>query len=106
MNPSPRRWNRTTQILISYGFEARTPAHWRSSGQGGIEPLRFSSATDLKPAHQTTGSHLGETRCLLSGIYTGISAANIKSGRLNYLQVSPFVVDAVTDISFLRHFMC
>ncbi|GIY19878.1 hypothetical protein CEXT_604461 [Caerostris extrusa] len=32
MPSSPRRWNRTTQVLISYGFEARTPDHWRSSG--------------------------------------------------------------------------
>ncbi|GIY90801.1 hypothetical protein CDAR_373111 [Caerostris darwini] len=28
----PRRWIRSTLILISYGVEARTPDHWRSSG--------------------------------------------------------------------------
>ncbi|GIY19876.1 hypothetical protein CEXT_604451 [Caerostris extrusa] len=28
---SPIRWNRTTLILISYGFEACTPDHWLSS---------------------------------------------------------------------------
>ncbi|GIZ01162.1 hypothetical protein CEXT_354361 [Caerostris extrusa] len=33
MTPSPRRWNRTTLISIRYGFEARTPDHWRSSGR-------------------------------------------------------------------------
>ncbi|GIY19884.1 hypothetical protein CEXT_604491 [Caerostris extrusa] len=33
MTPSPRRWNRTTLILISYGFDARPPDHWRSSGR-------------------------------------------------------------------------
>ncbi|GIY19535.1 hypothetical protein CDAR_21641 [Caerostris darwini] len=31
MTPSPRSWNRTTQTLICYEFEARTPDHWRSS---------------------------------------------------------------------------
>ncbi|GIY90793.1 hypothetical protein CDAR_373071 [Caerostris darwini] len=33
MTPSPRRWNRTTLTLISYGVEARTPDLWRSSGR-------------------------------------------------------------------------
>ncbi|GIZ01176.1 hypothetical protein CEXT_354431 [Caerostris extrusa] len=33
MTKLPRRWNRTTLNLVSYGFEARTPDHWRSSGR-------------------------------------------------------------------------
>ncbi|GFW90253.1 transposable element Tcb1 transposase [Trichonephila clavipes] len=32
----PRRWNRTTLTLISYGFEARTPDHRCPSG---LQPL-------------------------------------------------------------------
>ncbi|GIY19880.1 hypothetical protein CEXT_604471 [Caerostris extrusa] len=55
--------------------------------EGGIEPLRLSSATGLKPAHQTTGAQLGDTRCLLSGICTAIFLASVKSGRVNYLRM-------------------
>ncbi|GIZ01156.1 hypothetical protein CEXT_354331 [Caerostris extrusa] len=60
--------------------------------EGGVEPLRFSSATGLKAAHQTTGAHLGIRICAMPGMYTGISEASVKSGRLNYLQASPFTV--------------
>ncbi|GIY19538.1 hypothetical protein CDAR_606081 [Caerostris darwini] len=74
--------------------------------QGAIGPLGISSATGLKPAHQTTGAHLGDTTSWLSGIYTAISARSVKSGRLNYLQASPFAVDVITGISFLNPFMC
>ncbi|GIY90795.1 hypothetical protein CDAR_373081 [Caerostris darwini] len=77
--------------------------------EGGIEPLRLSSATDFKPAHQTTGAHLGETTCLLSGICTGILIASVKSSRLNYLFIKYFSVPNKYDMKpmhDLKHFGC
>ncbi|GIY19870.1 hypothetical protein CEXT_604421 [Caerostris extrusa] len=58
--------------------------------EGGIEPLRLSSAMGLKPAHRTTSAHLGDSMTMLSGIYAGISVGSVKSGRLNYWQVSTY----------------
>ncbi|GIY19862.1 hypothetical protein CEXT_604381 [Caerostris extrusa] len=49
-----------------------------SRPEGGIKPLRFSSATVSKAAHQTTGAHLGTIIRLLPGICTGYKIAKHK----------------------------
>ena len=62
--------------------------------KGGIEPLRLSSATGLKPALRTTEGHQGEKRV---SIRVAIFVENI-TGRYLWLVVKPHLISLLTRL--------
>lgn len=63
---------------------------WRL--EGGIEPLRVSPPTGLKPAHRTTEAHLGNENIIFA-----LYKANLARARKKYL----FMVPRRSNVSLL-----
>ena len=77
-------------IILVSNLEYELLKIWRL--EGGIEPLRVSPPTGLKPAHRTTEAHLGDTNFIFA-----LYKANLARARKKYL----FMVPGRSNVSLL-----
>ena len=75
-------------LYLKYKVKAHLLAGPQKRPEGGIEPLRLSSATGLKPALRTTEDHQGEKRV---SVRVANFVENI-TGRYLWLVVKPHLI--------------